>query len=99
MVASEIKDLKNGAIVNLGSNARSMVLEVALDGANSAQVQISHDKTTWHNLGTAISADGLLSYDDSNEHFLQYVKIVVDESNGAAMGANGKLNLYLGRSK
>ena len=95
MVASEIRDLKNGVIVNLGSNARSMVLEVALDGANSAQVQISHDKTTWHNLGTAITADGLLSYDDTSEHFLQYVKIDVT----GTMGGNGKLNLFFGRSK
>ena len=99
MVASEIRDLKNGVIVNLGSNARSMVLEIHLDGANSAQVQISHDKTTWHDLGTPITANGLLSYDDTSEHFLQYVKIVVDESGGNAMGANGKLNLFFGRSK
>ena len=95
MVASEIRDLKDGAIVNLGSNARSMVLEVALDGATNVQVQISHDKTTWHNLGTAISADGLLSYDDASEHFLQYVKVNVT----GTMGANGKLNLFFGRSK
>lgn len=95
MVASEIRNLKNGAIVNLGSNARSMILEVALDGASGIQVQISHDKVTWHNLGTAITADGLLSYDDTSEHFLQYVKIDVTGS----MGANGKLNLYFGRSK
>tara|TARA_A100001037_G_C14546116_1_gene369531 strand:+ start:178 stop:477 length:300 start_codon:yes stop_codon:yes gene_type:complete len=99
MVSTEIKDLKNGAIVTLPSNARSMILEVALDGATAGvQVQISHDKVTWHNLGTAVTADGLLSYDDASEHFLQYIKVVVDESNGA-MGANGKLNLYLGRSK
>jgi len=95
MVASEIKDLKNGAIVNLASNARSIMLEVALDGATNIQLQISHDKTTWHNFGTVVSADGLLSYDDSNEHFLQYVKVIVT----GTMGANGKLNLYLGRSK
>lgn len=98
MVASEIKNLKDGNIVNLGSNARSIVLEVALDGANSAQVQISHDKVTWHNLGASISSDGLVSYDESSQHFLQYVRVVVDES-GGAMGANGKLNLYYGRSK
>ena len=95
MVASEIKDLKNGAIVNLASNARSIMLEVALDGATNIQLQISHDKTTWHNFGTVVNADGLLSYDDSNEHFLQYVKVIVT----GTMGANGKLNLYLGRSK
>ena len=99
MVASEIRDLKNGVIVNLGSNARSMILEVALDGANSAQVQISHDKTTWHNLGETISGDGLFAFDDNSEHFLQYVKVVVDESGNAPMGTNGKLNLYFGRSK
>lgn len=98
MVASEIKDLKDEAIVNLASNARSIILEVALDGADGVQVQISHDKVTWHNLGTAISSDGLISYDDSGEHFLQYIKVVVDETNNP-MGANGKLNLYFGRSK
>ena len=65
MVASEIRDLKNGVIVNLGSNARSMILEVALDGANSAQVQLSHDKTTWHNLGETISGNGLFAIDDN----------------------------------
>ena len=95
MVASEIRDLKDGAIVNLASNARSIILEVALDGATSAQVQISHDKVTWHNLGEAIDADGLISYDDSNEHFLQYIKVVVSGN----MGGNGKLNMYFGRSK
>ena len=95
MISSEIKDLKDGAVVNLASNARSLILEVALDGATSAQVQISHDKTTWHNLGTAIASDGLVSYDDSSEHFLQYIKIVVT----GTMGANGKLNLYFGRKK
>jgi len=99
MVSSEIKDLKNGAIVTLPSNARGMILEVALDGATAGvQLQISHDKVTWHNLSTAITADGLIAYDDNTEHFLQYVKVVVDESSGV-MGANGKLNLYLGRSK
>lgn len=98
MVSSEIKDLKDGAIITLPSNARGMIIEIALDGADSAQVQISHDKVTWHNLGTAVTADGLLSYDDASEHFLQYVKIVLDETSGT-MGSNGKLNLYLGRSK
>lgn len=95
MVSSEIKDLKDGAIITLPSNARSIVLEVALDGATSVQVQISHDKATWHNLGTVISSDGVVAYDDNNEHFLQYVKVVVD----GTLGASGKLNLYYGRSK
>ena len=95
MVSSEIKDLKNGAIVTLPSNARSMILEVALDGATDIQVQISHDKTTWHNLGTVITSNGVISYDDNTEHFLQYVKIVVTGN----VGGNGKLNLYYGRSK
>ena len=44
---------------------------------------------------TVVDADGLLSYNDSDEHFLQYVKVVVT----GTMGANGKLNLYFGRSK
>ena len=95
MISSEIKDLKDGAIVTLDSNARSLILEVALDGATGVQVEISHDKSTWHNLGTSITADGLISYDDSSEHFLQYIKITVT----GTMGANGKLNLYFGRSK
>ena len=95
MVASEIRNLKDGNIINLGSNARSIVLEIALGGATSVQVQISHDKVNWHNLGTTISSDGLVSYDDSSEHFLQYVKVVVT----GTMSASGKLNLYFGRSK
>lgn len=95
MIASEIRDLKDGNSVNLASNARSIVLEIALDGATSAQVQISHDKVNWHNLGAVISSDGVVSYDDSSEHFLQYVKVVVT----GTMGGNGKLNLYYGRSK
>jgi|TARA_B100001094_G_scaffold324204_1_gene376403 hypothetical protein len=95
MVSSEIKDLKDGAIITLPSNARGIVLEIALDGATGIQLQISHDKTTWHNFGTVVDADGLLSYNDSDEHFLQYVKVVVT----GTMGANGKLNLYFGRSK
>tara|TARA_B100000902_G_C27255325_1_gene887532 strand:- start:883 stop:1170 length:288 start_codon:yes stop_codon:yes gene_type:complete len=95
MIASEIKDLKAGEIVNLASNVRSIMLEVALDGATNIQLQISHDKTTWHNFGAVIDADGLLAYSDKDEHFLQYVKVVVT----GTMGANGKLNLYFGRSK
>ena len=72
-----------------------MILEVALDGATEIQVQISHDKATWHNLGTVIRSNGVIAYDDNTEHFLQYVKIVVTGN----MGGNGKLNLYYGRSK
>ena len=95
MVGSEIKDLKDGETFTLPSNARSIMIEIVLDGATNVQLQTSHDGNSWHNVGTAITADGLTSYDDGSENFLQKVKIAITGN----MGNNGKANLYFGRSK
>ena len=95
MVGSEIKDLKDEETFTLPSNARSIMIEIALDGATDVQLQTSHDGNYWHNVGSAITADGLTSYDDTSENFLQKIKVVITGS----MGNSGKANLYFGRSK
>ena len=95
MVGSEIKDIKDGSSFTLPSNARTIMIEIALDGATNVQLQTSHEGSSWHNVGSAITSDGLTSFDDSSENFLQKVRVVVT----GTMGGSGKANLYFGRSK
>ena len=92
MVASELKDLTDGSEFTLPSNARSIMIEVVLGGASSIQLQTSHDGTTWHDVGAAITADSLTSFDDDSENFLQKIRVT-----GAANATSVKL--FFGRSK
>ena len=92
MVASEIKNLTDGSEFILPSNARSIMLEVDIGSASSIQLQTSHDGVTWHDVGAAISADSLTSFDDASEHFLQKIRVT------GYTGATA-IKLFFGRSK
>lgn len=92
MVASELKDLTDGSEFILPSNARSIMLEVDVGTATSIQLQTSHDGTTWHDVGSAITGDSLTSFDDASENFLQKVRVT-----GATNATSVKL--FFGRSK
>ena len=92
MIGAQESNLKSENAVKLPIQARSLLLEIALDGATSVQLQTSGDNNTWHNVGAAITADSLTSYDDGSEHFLVYVRVVIS----GTMGANGKANLFYG---
>ncbi len=92
MVASELRDLKDGAVITLPSNARSIMLEVDIGSASSVQLQTSHDGVFWHDVGTAITADSLTSFDDGSENFLQKIRVTGYTGTTA-------VNLFFGRSK
>ena len=92
MIASELKDLTDGSEVILPSNARSIMIEVVIGTATSIQLQTSHDGTTWHDVGAAITASSLTSFDDDSENFLQKVRVT-----GSANATS--VTLFFGRSK
>ena len=92
MVATEKLDLKDGHALVLPINARSILLEVDIGSGSNLQLQTSHDNNVWHNVGAAVNADSLTSFDDSSENFLQYVRVI-------NYSGTTKVNLFFGRSK
>ena len=91
MVASEIKDIKDGSEFTLPSNARSLLLEIIAHANPLFRItlQTSHDGVTWHDVGSPLVGDSaipnkLLSFDDSSENFLQKIRILVEEDTSSS---------------